>query len=252
MNRGLAILIEDHSDRYSLEEKLAHSERLASIGQLATGVAHEIGNPVTGIACLAQDMQCDPHNTSARKSSLKQILTQTERITNIVRSLVDFSHVGAPLDQPTELLNVYQTVNQAIDLVSLSDTGKNLIYDNNCEQSIMIRGYSQKLIQVFVNLLNNAKDASSENQSIEIDANPKGENLLITVKDYGEGIKEEFLSKIFEPFFSTKNVGEGTGLGLSLTYSIIQEHGGSISVSSQYGDGSQFDIFLPLPDGAAA
>lgn len=249
MNRGIAILIEDHSDRYSLEEKLAHSERLASIGQLATGVAHEIGNPVTGIACLAQDMQSDPEDAAIRKSGLKQILTQTERISNIVRSLVNFSHVGAPLDQPTESLSICDTINDAIDLVSLGGASKNLQYDNSCEPSIMVQGYSQKLVQVFVNLLNNATDASSQGQSIKIDARVNGGSVLITLKDFGEGIKEEHLSKIFEPFFTTKNVGAGTGLGLSLTYNIIQEHGGSISVSSQYGEGSRFDISLPLAHG---
>ena len=252
MNRGIAILIEDHSDRYSLEEKLAHSERLASIGQLATGVAHEIGNPVTGIACLAQDIQSDPENTSIRNNGLQQILLQTERISKIVRSLVNFSHVGAPLEQPTEPLSIFNTINEAIDLVSLGDVGKNLQYDNHCDQSIMVQGYSQKLVQVFVNLLNNATDASSQGQSINIDARANGGNVLITVKDFGEGIKEEHLSRIFEPFFTTKNVGEGTGLGLSLTYNIIQEHGGSISVSSQYGDGCQFDISLPLAQEASS
>ncbi len=249
VNRGIAILIEDHSERYSLEEKLVHSERLASIGQLATGVAHEIGNPVTGIACLAQDMQSDPGNTSSLKSNLKQILTQTDRISNIVSSLVNFSHVGAPLEQPTEPLSIHHTVNEAIKLVSLSDSGKNLEYINHCDQSIIVQGYSQKLVQVFVNLLKNAGEASSQDQTIIINAEKRGDNVQITVKDFGEGIKEEHLSKIFEPFFTTKNVGEGTGLGLSLTYNIIQEHGGSISVSSKYGDGCQFGISLPLFQG---
>lgn len=248
INRGIAILIEDHSDRYSLEEKLAHSERLASIGQLATGVAHEIGNPVTGIACLAQDMQSDPENISVRQSGLKQILAQTERISNIVRSLVNFSHIGAPLEQPTEKLSVFDTVDEAINLVSLSHINNSLSYHNNCDATVMVQGYPQKLVQVFVNLLSNASDASSQDQSIEIDTRENGGNVIITVKDSGAGIKEEHLSKIFEPFFTTKNVGEGTGLGLSLIYSIIQEHAGSISVSSQYGEGCQFDISLPLAD----
>ena len=248
INRGIAILIEDHSDRYSLEEKLAHSERLASIGQLATGVAHEIGNPVTGIACLAQDMQSDPENISVRQSGLKQILAQTERISNIVSSLVNFSHVGAPLEQPTEKLSIFDAVDEAINLVSLSDINKSLSYHNNCDATVMVQGYPQKLVQVFVNLLSNASDASSQDQSIEIDTRENGGNVIITVKDFGAGIKEEHLSKIFEPFFTTKNVGEGTGLGLSLIYSIIQEHAGSISVSSQYGNGCQFDISLPLAD----
>ncbi|MCZ6797338.1 MAG: ATP-binding protein [Gammaproteobacteria bacterium] len=249
VNRGIAILIEDHSERYSLEEKLVHSERLASIGQLATGVAHEIGNPVTGIACLAQDMQSDPGDSSSLKSNLDQILTQTDRISNIVSSLVNFSHVGAPLEQPTEPLSIHHTVNEAIKLVSLSDSGKNLEYINHCDQSIIVQGYSQKLVQVFVNLLKNAGEASSQDQTIIINAEKRGDNVQITVKDFGAGIKEEHLSKIFEPFFTTKNVGEGTGLGLSLTYNIIQEHGGSISVSSKYGDGCQFGISLPLFQG---
>ncbi|GBF29009.1 sensor protein ZraS [bacterium MnTg03] len=252
INRGIAILIEDHSDRYSLEEKLVHSERLASIGQLATGVAHEIGNPVTGIACLAQNMQSDPENKSELKSGLKQILTQTDRISNIVGSLVNFGHVGAPLDHPTEQLSIYNTVDEAINLVSLRDVDKNLQYDNNCNPSVMVQGYSQKLVQVFVNLLSNAADASSQDQSIKIDARTNAENVYITVKDFGEGIKEEHLSKIFEPFFTTKNIGEGTGLGLSLSYNIIQEHGGAIAVSSQYGEGCQFEISLPLSSGISA
>jgi Na+/proline symporter/signal transduction histidine kinase len=246
VNRGIAILIEDHSERYSLEEKLVHSERLASIGQLATGVAHEIGNPVTGIACLAQDMQNDPENTTSLKSNLQQILTQTDRISNIVSSLVNFSHFGAPLEQPTEPLSIHHTVNEAIQLVSLSDSSKNLEYINRCDQSIIVQGHSQKLVQVFVNLLRNAGEASGQDQSILIDAEIRVDNVQITVKDFGEGIKEEHLSKIFEPFFTTKNVGEGTGLGLSLTYNIIQEHAGSISVSSELGDGCQFRVSLPV------
>ncbi|MFV2033143.1 MAG: ATP-binding protein, partial [Gammaproteobacteria bacterium] len=245
-NRGIVILVENHSERYSLEERLAHSERLASIGQLATGVAHEIGNPITGIACLAQDMQIDPNNTEVLQNGLRQILTQTERVSNIVGSLVNFSHAGAPLDQATESLSIHHSIEEAIRLVSLSGTGKQLKYENRCDPSVVVRGYPQKLMQVFVNLLSNAADASSQGQCVLFDTKTNGKNVIITVTDYGRGIKEEHLSKVFEPFFTTKNVGEGTGLGLSLSYNIIQEHGGSISVSSRYGDGCRFEIILPM------
>ena len=245
-NRGIVILVEDHSERYSLEERLAHSERLASIGQLATGVAHEIGNPVTGIACLAQDMQIDPDNTEVLQSGLRQILTQTDRISNIVGSLVNFSHAGAPLDRATEPLIIHHSIEEAIKLVSLSESGKQVEYDNRSDPSARILGYPQKLVQVFVNLLGNAADASSQGQSILINTKTIGSFLLISVRDYGKGITEEHLSKVFEPFFTTKNVGEGTGLGLSLSYNIIQEHGGSISVFSEIGEGCEFEISLPL------
>ena len=242
---GVAILIEDHSERYALEEKLAHSERLASIGQLATGVAHEIGNPVTGIACLAQDLRSDL-DTPAANAGLNQILTQTERITRIVSSLSNFSHAGAAGEFPAQAVDIHVVIEEAVNLVSLSPAGKQMVFENRCPQDLNTAGFSQKLVQVFVNLLSNATDASAPGQTIVIDAEPAGSQIRVTVTDQGRGIAEEHLSRIFEPFFTTKSVGEGTGLGLSLTYNIIQEHGGSIAVSSAVGKGCRFEIMLPL------
>ncbi len=247
-NSGIAILIEDTSERYSLEEKLAHSERLASIGQLATGVAHEIGNPVTGIACLAQDLRSDLGDAVQAADGLSQILNQTERITHIVRSLSNYSHAGTPDEHPAENIDLDELVQEAISLVSLSHAGKQMQYGNRCSPGIMVNGFAQKLVQVFVNLLTNSTDASKPGQEIIIESAARGDRVLITVKDQGKGIDEKHLSKIFEPFFTTKMVGEGTGLGLSLTYNIIQEHGGSISVSSKSGCGCQFEINLPGSD----
>ncbi len=244
-NSGIAILIEDHSEGYSLGEKLAHSERLASIGQLATGVAHEIGNPVTGIACLAQDMRADLQATPEANEGLAQILAQTDRISRIVGSLSNYSHAGAPDEFPAENLDLQQVINEAIDLVSLSQSGKQMIYKNHCEGGVFVAGYAQKLVQVFVNLLTNATDASDPGQTITIDTGIRANQVTISVRDQGKGIAEDHLPRIFEPFFTTKMVGEGTGLGLSLTYNIIQEHGGSITVSSKSGQGCRFDIVLP-------
>ncbi len=242
---GIAILIEDHSERYAFEEKLAHSERLASIGQLATGVAHEIGNPVTGIACLAQDLQTDLSGTPAARDGLNKILTQTDRISRIVGSLSNFGHAGAPDQVPAERVDLCRIVDEAINLVSLSHAGKQMVYQNYCQSGIETRGYPQKLLQVFVNLLTNATDASEPGQSITIDTAKQDDEIVIRVSDNGKGIAEEHLPRIFEPFFTTKTVGEGTGLGLSLTYNILQEHGGSISVSNLPGKGCRFDVTLP-------
>ena len=244
---GIAILIEDHSERYSLEEKLAHSERLASIGQLATGVAHEIGNPVTGIACLAQDLRSDL-DTPTADEGLNQILTQTDRISRIVGSLSNFGHAGAPDDSPAENLDLHEVVVEAINLVSLSQSGKQMEYVNLCETGALISGFPQKLVQVFVNLLTNATDASQPGQSITIESRTRAGQISISVSDQGKGIADEHLTRVFEPFFTTKSVGEGTGLGLSLAYNIIQEHGGSISASNNPGGGCRFEIILPSVD----
>ena len=245
---GIAILIEDNSERYLLEQKLAHSERLASIGQLASGVAHEIGNPVTGIACLAQDLRNDLDDSTPAKDGLNQILSQTERISRIVGSLSHYSHAGAADEFPGEAIDLRQVIDEAISLVSLSHSGKQMEYINACPDGIVFDGYPQKMEQVFVNLLSNATDASEPGQTITIDFERRREQLVVSVSDLGKGIAEEHLSKIFEPFFTTKMVGEGTGLGLSLTYNIIQEHGGSISVHNRPGGGCRFEILLPAVD----
>ncbi len=251
-NSGIAILIEDNSERYLLEEKLTHSERLASIGQLASGVAHEIGNPVTGIACLAQDLRSELDHSEQVREGLNQILTQTDRISRIVGSLSNYSRAGAPDESPAEKFDLQQIVEEAINLVSLSQAGKQMHYQNQCETGLMVKGFAQKLVQVFVNLLTNATDASNPGQIVTIESEVNGGQVLISVKDQGKGIAEEHLSKIFEPFFTTKTVGEGTGLGLSLTYNIVKEHGGSISVTSKPMAGCRFDIILPAADAAMA
>lgn len=242
---GIAILVEDHSERYGLEQKLSHNERLASIGQLATGVAHEIGNPVTGIACLAQDLRAEFVEQGYRSEGLEQILEQTERITRIVSSLSNFSHAGAADDYLAETLDLHDVIVEAISLVSLSHSGKQMQYLNRCLPGTLISGFPQKLIQVFVNLLSNATDASEPGQSILIESRIEKEQVVISVKDQGKGIAEAHISRIFEPFFTTKMVGDGTGLGLSLTYNIVEEHGGSISVSSNAGGGCCFDVLFP-------
>ncbi|HEY5740525.1 MAG TPA: ATP-binding protein [Gammaproteobacteria bacterium] len=249
---GIAILVEDHSERYSLEEKLAHNERLASIGQLASGVAHEIGNPVTGIACLAQDLRAELADAPQAGEGLEQILVQTERISRIVRSLSNFSHAGTPDEYPVESLEVAQIVGEAVNLVSLSQAGKQMQYENGCERDLMISGYAHKLVQVFVNLLTNATDASEPGQKVRVAAERRGDYVSISVSDHGKGIPENHLPRVFEPFFTTKTVGEGTGLGLSLTYNIVQEHGGSITVSSIAGRGCRFEILLPGADESLA
>ena len=121
-------------------------------------------------------------------------------------------------------------------------------YLNRCQQDSLIFGFPQKLIQVFVNLLSNATDASEPGQSIVVESHRDDGHIAISVKDQGKGIAETDLNRIFEPFFTTKMVGDGTGLGLSLAYNIIEEHGGSISVTSKTGEGCCFDIRLPTTE----
>lgn len=246
---GIVILIEDLTDLQTLEAELAHSERLASIGRLAAGVAHEIGNPTTGIACIAQNLRYE-EEPEVIEQNLSDILQQTERINTIVQSLVTFSHSGLPEPRANSRFNLYDCVHEAQRLVKLSQNTKQLHYINRCPDTYEIEGDRQKLLQVFVNLLNNAGDASKSDDRIEIDAelqsNTDQPMIAIRVSDQGEGIPEELRERVFEPFFTTKDPGEGTGLGLPLVYNIIRDHNGTISIEENPEGGTRILIQLPL------
>jgi Na+/proline symporter/nitrogen-specific signal transduction histidine kinase len=243
-NHGFVVLLEDHSEISKLESELAHSERLASIGRLATGVAHEIGNPVTGIACLAQDVQAMPDDRELLDESIRDILVMTERISSIVHSLVSYSYAGRELDHSPEAVELYKLVQESIRLVSLSHKGKQIEFINNCTQGASVNGVYQKLQQVLVILLSNACDASEEGGQVIVNTEVGKKDIQIYVTDFGHGIDDKITGKIFDPFFTTKQTGEGTGLGLSLAYNIINEHGGQIGVSSQIDVGTEFTVSL--------
>jgi Na+/proline symporter/signal transduction histidine kinase len=242
---GMVILIEDLTDLQTLEAELAHSDRLASIGRLAAGVAHEIGNPLTGIACLAQNLQHEVAPEAVHQS-VEQILLQIQRISDIVQSLIGFSHAGPRLDQPPVRFALHECVAEAVRLLQLSHAGKQLVYDIEVPAELEIRGDRPRLVQVFINLLTNARDASQPDQRVEISAERDGGEALVRVVDHGEGIAEEHLDRVFEPFFTTKNPGEGTGLGLPLVYSIVQGYAGSITIESTPGRGTRVLLRLPL------
>lgn len=247
---GTVILLEDETENKMLESELVHSERLASIGRLAAGVAHEIGNPITGIDCLAQDLKYAEKPEDIEQIA-KQIREQALRVTKIVRSLVNFSHAGQDEDksehQPYPL---QQVVQDAIDLLSLSRDVNPVIFVNEVPRDLVVLCDAQRLSQVFINLLGNARDASPANEVIRVTATGEEESVVLEVIDRGSGIDQNDLDHIFDPFFTTKEVGKGTGLGLFLAYSIVEEHYGHIGAESPAfiaeGLGTRFIIRLPL------
>lgn len=243
---GTVILIEDLTDLHMLESELAHSERLASIGRLAAGVAHEIGNPVTGIACLAQNMLYDKSDPAFVEESVQQILEQTRRITNIVHSLVSFSHSGTAVDHTPEPFNLHACIEDAMRLVRLSQAGKQIEFSNRCATDLVLHGDQQRMIQVFVNLLTNACDASQPGDRVIVSGCSDANFIEVVVSDYGCGIPEELQDRVFEPFFTTKQPGEGTGLGLPMVYNIVAEHAGSVTLRSRPGEGTSVILRLPV------
>jgi len=243
------VLIEDISDYERLEQELLHSERLASIGRLAAGVAHEIGNPVTGIACLAQNLAYEDDPAEVR-SAAQDILRQTDRISRIVDSLVNFSHVGSGAgDVHLEPCNLADCVDEAIHLLQLDHQARPLHFENHCDRELLVHADAQRLLQVFVNLLGNARDASPANARVTVSASVQQQRVSIEVEDQGSGIPPALQTQVFEPFFTTKEPGEGTGLGLALVYSIMDDMQGSVHIQSPVGPaeqpGTRFTLQLP-------
>ncbi|MCG7897494.1 MAG: ATP-binding protein [Candidatus Thiodiazotropha lotti] len=237
------MLMEDLTDLETLEAELAHSERLASIGRLAAGVAHEIGNPVTGIASLAQNLRHED-DPELIKESINEILNQTQRITDIVKTLMNFSRSGG-LGADTQSFIVHNVVEEAIRLVKLTHDGRQIRFINNCDSEWSIEGDRQAISQVLVNLLTNACHASTSGSSVEIKADEIGDLIRLQVVDQGVGISEENLGYLFEPFFTTKAPGEGTGLGLAIAYKIVSDHKGAITIDSEQGEGTRVIMDLP-------
>ena len=243
---GQVVVIEDITDIRSLESRLAHNERLASIGRLAAGVAHEIGNPVTAIACLTQNLGLADDANEIRDSS-QQILEQTRRISRIVESLVTFSHSGGLPSHSHLPVTMHDVIDEAIALLQLDPDRRYQKTFNECDHSLIANGDPQRLLQVFVNLLTNAADANPDMTPVFIRGKQHEQTIVIEVEDAGLGIPEELRHTLFEPFVTSKAPGRGTGLGLALVYSIIEDHGGSISIDSPISDnrGTRFTIELP-------
>jgi len=243
------IVLEDVTETQLLQDELIHSERLASIGRLAAGVAHEIGNPVTAIDCLAQNLAAESDDASVREEALA-IIGQTHRIGDIVQTLVNFAHSGANQRGMTEVCNVAELADEAIYFIGLGRDLKEVNFRNECDRHVRIESEPQRLMQVFINLLSNARDASDEFGTITIYSSSTAAGVLINVVDEGCGIPASQIDNIYEPFYTTKAPGEGTGLGLSLVYSIIRDLGGEISarspVDTERKRGTEMSIRLPF------
>lgn len=232
------------------EEQLHSAEKLASIGQLAAGVAHEINNPLGTIMLYASMMkrkmeksQCADEQNS---EDLKLIIEEANRCKNIVSNLLNFARQGKVR---VGNVDVHELLTNIIKIQKLNPQFSEIIFNIDCHDSnTIIEGDADQLKQVFINLFNNSCEAveSSEIKKVTISISKKDENLIIDLIDTGCGIPAENLNKIFTPFFTTKKIGKGTGLGLAISYGIIKMHKGDIKVKSTVGDGTDFTITLPL------
>jgi two-component system NtrC family sensor kinase len=233
------------------EKELMHRERLASVGQLAAGVAHELNNPLGTILLYSDMMYKETAEDDPRRQDLKMIITEVNRCKNIVADLLNFA-------RQHELLAEEMDLHKLIDEVILKSKARSRF--NKVEFVCQfdpklphIQADPAQLQQIFTNLFNNSAYAMGNAGTITISTQLRdGQTVEIRVSDTGSGIPSDNLSKLFTPFFTTKPAGKGTGLGLSIIYGIIKLHHGQITVQSQVGQGTTMIITLPIRQPEAA
>ncbi len=232
-------------DLRNKEKQIIRSEKLATVGKLAAGVAHEINNPLGNISLYAQMLSQKIKDGEARKK-LKIIEEQATQAARIVKSLLEFSRQMEPKFRK---VNLNEVVNKTLEILQPQISINNIKVIKNLDSGLPeVKVDPVQIQQVLVNMIKNAIEAMSEGGTLIIETRRRDGEIEIGIIDTGEGIPEENLSKIFDPFFSTKGVGKGTGLGLSVSYGIVERHGGRIEVESEVGVGSTFRIILPLGD----
>jgi PAS domain S-box-containing protein len=239
----------DISDQKNLEKQLIHAQKLESIGLLAAGIAHEVGNPLTSISSLVQVIQRETKE-SFTQEKLELIKSQINRISRIIRDLVDFSRRSS---HEIHLTDVNKSIRESIAIVQVGKKAKELSFNVSLDQTIPpLPLVADQLEQVFINVLINAVDAIHDMRSpvrkgeVAVSTSLKNGLVEIIIRDNGKGISRDSMPKIFQPFYTTKRVGEGTGLGLWVSYGIIKSFQGDIAADSAEGEGTTFTITLPV------
>jgi PAS domain S-box-containing protein len=241
---------DDITARVKLEEQVLQQERLASLGLLAAGVAHEVNTPLTGISSYAQILLEDMTGDDPRRATLEKIEAQTRRASSIANSLLNLAR---PERSAFETLPLNDAVHEVLKLFEPQIRDKKILLHADLGGGVPdVRGHRAKLQQVLLNLLSNARDAVEGGGHITVRTSQSGERVLLEVVDDGIGIAEEDLPHIFDPFFTTKGRGKGTGLGLSISYGIVREHDGAMQVESIPGEFTRFRVELPVHKPARA
>ena len=239
----------DMSEKITLEKQLINTQKMESIGTLAAGIAHEVGNPLASISALVQVAQRNTEDEFISEK-LGLVKSQITRISKIIKDLVDFSK---PSNFEFQLTDINESIKVAVEITKVGTKAKDIQFSVNLNGDIpSLPLVADQIEQVFVNILLNAVDAimecktNSSEKQINVESSLADDQVILTFTDTGHGIEQKNLSKIFEPFFTTKKPGKGTGLGLWVSYGIVKSFRGDLKVKSQSGKGTTFIISLPI------
>jgi len=226
------------------QEKLLQSEKLAAMGRLTSQIAHELNNPLYGIMNTLELLKTEVSPQSKRRKILDMALSETVRLTELLRKMLRFSK---PDEEEKQVTDVNIILDEILLLVGKQLQENSIRISTNFADNVeKVYASRNQLRQVFLNMIANARDAMPDEGTLTIKTFTKRDNVYIEITDTGIGIKEENINKIFDDFFTTKNSVKDVGLGLSVCYGFIKEHGGDIRVSSEWESGTTFTIILPI------
>ena len=248
------VIIEDITERSQMEEQLRISEKMASLGLLAAGVAHEVNTPLTGISSYTQMLLENADPSDPRTPLLEKIEKQTFRAARIVNGLLNLSRPATVDTSEQAIVDLNEVIADVLSLLEHQfEKGSIKVRRALHDGPAHVVGYEFKLQQVFLNLFLNARDAMPSGGWLAIATRVDRGEVIAEVADTGNGIAAEHLARIYDPFFTTKAMGQGTGLGLSITYGIVREHDATIQCDSTTGKGTRFEMrFAHAPDSSAA
>ncbi len=240
---AILIMLRDASERKRLQEQLRRTERVAELGTLASGMAHEIGTPMNVILGRAEYLM-DRVTEEPIKRGLRTIITQVERITRVMNQLLSFARRKAPQRVPLDLRTVIEDGMEMFqERLARNQIRVEMGMADPCP---MVLADTDQMSQVLLNLIMNALHAMPEGGTLCVGLEPEQQMVKLTIADTGHGIPPEIIKKIYDPFFTTKEFGKGTGLGLTVVKGIIEEHQGSIAIESEQGKGTRFTVLLPI------
>lgn len=230
----------------STQDQLIRSEKLASVGRLSAGIAHEIGNPLAAISGLVELMQLGGLSSAEQDEFLARIRGETERIQRIIRDLLDYSRARPSAPSVSEPGNLALVIEEAVKLIApQKDLNQVTIERRVHDPAPLVHAPADELTQVVLNLLLNAADAVGGEGSILVEVARREDRIVLTVSDSGPGVPQPLLDKIFDPFFTTKAPGRGTGLGLAVCQALLERFGGKIWVENGKPSGARFHVSLP-------
>ena len=246
LERRLLELESTTKELESAERQVERSAHLASVGRLAAGVAHEIGNPLTAIGGLVELAQDEDLSPEKRNEFLRRVERETARIQRIIRGLLDFARPGEPLDGEQRVL-LSDVVQASVTLIAPQRDASRIRIEQRVEPECEVYGTLDLLTQVLLNLLLNAIDAVDGDGDILVEAGESAAGgVTLSVTDSGGGIPEEVMETLFEPFVTSKPVGKGTGLGLAVCHTIVERLGGTLTAQNME-LGARFELSLPSP-----